>query len=709
MNYQAPHRDQSTVWRLLVLGACLFTGCWRLALGASLEIDITPGFSGSPIQPNSLRYQTSAGETFSITRVSFLISSFALQRADGSWLDLTNRVGWFDLEAGRLSLRVPEVPADSYRGLRFFVGLDEKLNHADPAEFPAEHPLNPNLNGLHWSWQGGYIFLAVEGMWRSAAVPAAAATDTNGSPGTPNDLAQSELLRLREPRAGASLDGWAYHLARDTNRTPVNLAADLNLAHNLKLELEFDLAVLLNAPRPLSFGKDGSSTHSRDADPIAAALVANLPGSFRVRRVSAASTEQIAAANPPLYLPEEFTPYRFQMSATFPVPDLPRDNPLIQERVALGEKLFHETALSRDGALSCASCHKTSAAFSDPRRYSVGVRKQVGTRNAMPLFNLAWKSSFFWDGRAPSLRAQALMPIQDHTEMDESLTNVVSKLSGAAVDSQPITLTPALSLGERGNISQTSAITATVAIREISGKSNSIQMLSPLPAGEGQGEGERSGNTTRLESAINYTKLFTAAFGSPEITAEKIGLALEQFLLTLTSFDSKFDRAIRGEEKLNADEQRGFELFMTEYEPRTGRYGADCFHCHGGPLFQSQTFANNGLDAEFKDPGRAKVTGKDSDRGKFATPSLRNVALTAPYMHDGRFATLEDVLEHYNSGLKRSATLDPNLAKHPVSGLGLSAADRRALVAFLKTLTDEKFSAGKSQLAEQAAKGKGKS
>src|SRR5881275_202708 len=105
-------------------------------------------------------------------------------------------------------------------------------------------------------------------------------------------------------------------------------------------------------------------------------------------------------------------------------------------------------------------------------------------------------------------------------------------------------------------------------------------------------------------------------------------LALEDYLLTLTSFDAKFDRALRGEEKLTAEEQRGFTLFATEYDPRREQFGADCFHCHGGPLFQSQAFANNGLDAEFKDLGRAKITGKDSDRGKFATPSLRNVELT---------------------------------------------------------------------------------
>ena len=138
-------------------------------------------------------------------------------------------------------------------------------------------------------------------------------------------------------------------------------------------------------------------------------------------------------------------------------------------------------------------------------------------------------------------------------------------------------------------------------------------------------------------------------------------------------------------------EKRGYELFITEYDPRREQFGADCFHCHGGPLFQSQTFANNGLDSEFKDLGRAKITGNIFDQGKFSTPSLRNVALTAPYMHDGRFQTLEEVIAHYATGLKRSATLDPNLAKHPDGGVPLNAADQQALVAFLKTLTDEKF------------------
>jgi cytochrome c peroxidase len=100
---------------------------------------------------------------------------------------------------------------------------------------------------------------------------------------------------------------------------------------------------------------------------------------------------------------------------------------------------------------------------------------------------------------------------------------------------------------------------------------------------------------------------------------------------------------------------------------------------------------NNGLTLRAGDLGRLEVTQSESDRGKFKVPSLRNVALTAPYMHDGRFVTLEEVIEHYNGPMHRSPTLDPNLAKHPEAGLGLNAEDKAALVAFLKTLTDEQF------------------
>src|SRR6185503_4060352 len=147
---------------------------------------------------------------------------------------------------------------------------------------------------------------------------------------------------------------------------------------------------------------------------------------------------------------------------------------------------------------------------------------------------------------------------------------------------------------------------------------------------------------------------------------------LEQYLLTLISQESKFDRSARKLAQLTPQEQRGLQLFVTEHDPARGLRGADCFHCHGGNLFSNHQFMNNGLAQRSVDSGRMVVTGAESDRGKFKVPSLRNVTLTGPYMHDGRFATLEEVVEHYNGKLHRSRTLDPNLAKHPESGLNLS-------------------------------------
>jgi len=322
---------------------------------AALQIEITPVVSGENLQPASLRYQTSAGERFSITRVSYLVSNFALQRDDGSWLEISNSVAWLDFDRDRNSIWLDRIPAGEFRTVRFTIGLNTNLNHADAASFPAGHPLNPNLDGLHWGWQGGYVFLALEGLWRNSA---------------------------------GELDGWAYHLARDPNATRITLAVPLAVTNETRLELDFDLATLLNAPRPLSFGRDGSSTHSRDGDPISAALVVNLPGAFRVRRVSPLTDAEIAVAHPPpLYLPAKFTPYPFQMSATFPVPDLPRDNPLLAERVELGRKLFFDRGVSFNDAQSCADCHAPEKAFTDGRPTARGAEGESGPRKTMPLFN----------------------------------------------------------------------------------------------------------------------------------------------------------------------------------------------------------------------------------------------------------------------------------------------------------------------------------
>jgi len=607
----------------IALGLCLALG-WAtmVARAATLQIQLTPEVSGELLQPASFRYQTSAAEIFSITRVSYLASDFELQRIDGSWLQLSNSVAWLDFGQNRDSIWLTGVPPGPYGSVRFLLGLGTNLNHADAATFPAGHPLNPNLNGLHWSWQGGYIFLALEGLWRNAS---------------------------------GQLDGWAYHLARDTNAVSITLAARLEVTNETKLELDFDLATVLNAPRPLSFGQDGSSTHSRDGDPISAALVKNLAGAFRVRAISTLTDAEIAIAHPqPLYLPDNFTPYEFTMSATFPIPDLPRDNPLTVERVALGRTLFFDPRVSINNQQSCADCHAPEKAFTDGRPTARGAEGNFGPRKSMPLFNLAWKREFFWDGRVKSLREQVLQPIQNPIEMHQSLTNLVAKLQA------------------HRSSRREEALIQTSALRT---PNSGLSLLTSAPTNQ------------------DYPARFAGAFGSPEISAEKISLALENYLLTLTSFDAKFDRVQRGEEKFTAEEQRGFALFSAEYDPRRGQFGADCFHCHGGPLFQSQAFANNGLDAAPTDRGREQVTGQASDRGKFAVPSLRNLVLTAPYMHDGRFRTLEEVVEHYATGVQRSPTLDPNLAKHPDGGVPLSAGDKQALVAFLKTLTDARFAA----------------
>ena len=557
-----------------------------VAQASTLYLSITPMAGDAPLLLDSQRYATTAGETFSISRCSFLLSGFALQKTDGTWLE-SPHLAWMDAAQRRLSTTLENIPAGKYKALRLHLGLDEKTNAAPTSQYPADHPLNPNLNGLHWSWQGGYIFLALEGAFRAK----------NGSPG-----------------------GFSYHLARSPNRTSLTFEGDFDLKADAAVDFAFDVPALLNAKMPLSFIKDGLSTHSHEGDPIVAALKANLKDAFTLKAVTSSLPEISRPSNvKPIAMPAKHTPYRFTMSGYFPIPPLPRDNPLIEERIALGQKLFHDTALSRDGTLSCASCHLTANAFTDPRRFSIGVEGRIGARNGMPLFNLAWKTRFFWDGRAPSLREQTLKPIQDHLEMDETLENVVAKL-------------------------------------------------------------EKTSKTD-----------FALAFDSDAITSERIGLALECFLLTLTSFDSKFDRSLQGKEQLTDEEKRGFELFMTEYEPRMGQKGADCFHCHGGPLFSDHQFHNNGLSPIETDTGRERVTQDERDLYKFSTPSLRNIALTAPYMHDGRFETLEEVIEHYDHNLRRSPTLDPNLAKHPPTGIRLSSEDKKALVAFLKMLTDEKF------------------
>lgn len=317
------------------------------------------------------------------------------------------------------------------------------------------------------------------------------------------------------------------------------------------------------------------------------------------------------------------TPYVLFYGSNLPAPQLPADNPLTEQKVLLGRMLFYETMLSKDGSQACASCHLQTDGFSDPNRFSIGVEGLPGKRQAMPIFNMAWHSNqFFWDGRANLLRDQALKPIEDPLEMNETLENVIAKLSDSKM----------------------------------------------------------------------YRDQFVRAFDSEEITEEKMALALEQFMLSIVSYQSKYDRYLAGEVALTESEERGRILFETEYNPFFPEFsGADCAHCHGGKNFENDQYMNNGLDsdADFTDLGREMVTQNAADRAKFKVPSLRNVAITAPYMHDGRFQTLEQVVDHYNQGIRNSSTVDPTVENTRETGLFLTPQDKMDLVNFLHTLTDE--------------------
>ncbi len=309
----------------------------------------------------------------------------------------------------------------------------------------------------------------------------------------------------------------------------------------------------------------------------------------------------------------------------FPDPDFPADNKPTVQGVMLGRMLFYEKLLSKDGSQACADCHRQPDGFSDSLQFSVGVEKMNGKRQAMPVMNLAWhKNGMFWDGRAPLVRDQALKPIQDPLEMNETLANVVAKLSAEK----------------------------------------------------------------------KYTDQFIRAFGDATVTEERIGKAIEQFEFTMISNNSKYDQFKRGSATLTDSEERGRALFFTEFDPSGVKKGAECFHCHATFNFTNDEYMNNGLDADAdqKDEGRMKTTLDPADKAKFKTPSLRNIARTAPYMHDGRFTTLEQVIDHYNTGAKNSATIEFLMQYNlQPGGLGLSAQDKADLVAFLKTLTDTEF------------------
>ncbi|MBK8921141.1 MAG: hypothetical protein IPM81_06465 [Saprospirales bacterium] len=325
--------------------------------------------------------------------------------------------------------------------------------------------------------------------------------------------------------------------------------------------------------------------------------------------------------------------------AHFPEVPVPADNPLTLDGVQLGRRLFYDPILSADSTQSCSSCHMPLGSFTDNKAVSTGIDGIAGRRSSMSLLNIAYATNgLFWDGRSLSLEDQALRPVEDLIEMHNTWANVVSKLKKHPV----------------------------------------------------------------------YPDLFRKAFGIPttkEITKELAAKAIAQFeRILISSGKSKFDRYLQGDPDVFDDDELDGKLMYFEEGASVGLPDAQCFHCHGGLTLTGNQYFNNGLDSaatlhDFKDRGRGEVSGNPSDNGKFRSPTLRNIALTAPYMHDGRFQSLEEVLDHYSSHGKNSPNKDPLLVQvgfpipgsNPVQYTGLTPAQKNALVKFLHTLTDTEF------------------
>jgi cytochrome c peroxidase len=339
----------------------------------------------------------------------------------------------------------------------------------------------------------------------------------------------------------------------------------------------------------------------------------------------------------PLYQP---TPYVFKIPRFFPnILNIPDDNRTTIEGVELGRYLFYDGRLSGrthpDSLMSCSTCHIQSHAFEcgiDNPKYPGGHPcgiTGISTPNFMlPMINLVWNShGYLWNGRVSIENpSPAKRNIEDMTWM------------------------------------------AIVAPHEMNGDTSRVAAL--------------------FQSVKGYPELFEKAFGTDHVTVRNIGRAVAQFVRTLISANSKFDRFMLGEMQLTTSERNGYVLFMTEQ-------GGDCFHCHGGdgnPLFTTNLYYNNGKDALFTDPGdRFSVTGDSADVGAYKAPSLRNLAFTAPYMHDGRFKTLDEVLEFYNSNLVWSPYISPLMHHIGTHGIHLSPLQLADLKVFLLTLTDNSF------------------
>jgi cytochrome c peroxidase len=328
----------------------------------------------------------------------------------------------------------------------------------------------------------------------------------------------------------------------------------------------------------------------------------------------------------------------------FPPMIIPSDNPMTDAKILLGRHLFYDKNLSVDRSTACASCHITNEAFSDMgNKVSMGFRRQMGDRNAMALANIAYNTNFIWDARFKSLEEHAIGPILHPKEMGNAN-------------------------GKVRDVDTTNPYGGTPT-------GNDTLFLFQRMRGLGD-----SSNVDGFVRLATYNKLFKDAFGDTVISLDRIAKAIASFERTFISHDSPFDRYNRGDKNAISDAaKRGFALFIDNSK-------TNCISCHSGPNFTDNKLHSNGLYYEYPDKGRFVVTKDPKDDGVFKTPTLRNVGLTAPYMHDGSKTTLEDVIKHYAHGGQHNVNQDPL-----IKPLDLSDNNIRDLADFLLSLSDTKF------------------
>ena len=348
--------------------------------------------------------------------------------------------------------------------------------------------------------------------------------------------------------------------------------------------------------------------------------------------------------NKPEPVPFQATPYQIEIPYGFPtILNIPEDNPMTVEGIELGRLLFYDGRMSGrthpDSLMSCATCHIQANSFecgvNHPEYiggFTHGITGKPTPHVMLPMINLVWNSyGYLWNG-------------------------IISKDN------------------PNPNFKNIEALVwmGIVAEHEMNSDTNLAKEV--------------------IQNIPGYPELFKKAFGSETVTVKNMNRAIAQFVRTLISANSKFDKYMRGEVQLTQSELSGFVLFTTEE-------GADCFHCHGGfgnPLFTTHLYYNNGKDSlftgEYEDPrDRYHVSDDPMDLGAYKATTLRNIELTGPYMHDGRFATLDDVINFYSHDLVWSPYVNPLMHHINDQGVQLTPQEKADLKAFIQTLRDEEF------------------